>query len=104
MNGKKSQAIIGRKAMDYPDGFSVPLYAYRDRRYSEAVVGYLRKVGITADLRFLQWTALRPIVQQEGKAAMAQLTWGSQGILGPRSVLDIGTRSVPLDDVCVLVA
>jgi peptide/nickel transport system substrate-binding protein len=65
----------------YPNGFSVPLYAYRDRRYSEAVVGYLRKVGITADLRFLQWTALRPIVQQDGKAEMAQLTWGSQGIL-----------------------
>lgn len=65
----------------YPNGFSVPLYAYRDRPYSEAVVGYLRKVGITADLRFLQWTALRPIVQQQGKAEMAQLTWGSQGIL-----------------------
>ena len=65
----------------YPNGFSVPLYAYRDRRYSEAVVGYLRKIGITADLRFLQWTALRPIVQQDGKAEMAQLTWGSQGIL-----------------------
>jgi peptide/nickel transport system substrate-binding protein len=65
----------------YPDGFTMPLYAYRDRPYSEAVVGFLRKVGITAELRFLQWTALRQIVQQEGKAAMAQLTWGSQGIL-----------------------
>jgi len=65
----------------YPDGFSVPLYAYRDRPFSEAVAGYLRKIGITAELRFMQWTALRPIVQQEGKAQMAQLTWGSQGIL-----------------------
>jgi peptide/nickel transport system substrate-binding protein len=65
----------------YPDGFSMPLYAYRDRPYSEAVLGFLRKVGITAELRFMQWTALRPIVQQEGKAQMAQLTWGSQGIL-----------------------
>jgi peptide/nickel transport system substrate-binding protein len=65
----------------YPNGFSMPLYAYRDRPYSEAVVGFLRKVGITAELRFMQWTALRPIVQQEGKAQMAQLTWGSQGIL-----------------------
>jgi peptide/nickel transport system substrate-binding protein len=65
----------------YPDGFSVPLYAYRDRPYSEAVLGFLRKVGITAELRFLQWTALRPIVQQQGKAELAQLTWGSQGVL-----------------------
>ncbi len=65
----------------YPNGFSVPLYAYRDRPYSEAVIGYLRKIGITAELRFLQWTALRPIVQQQGKAEMAHLTWGSQGIL-----------------------
>jgi peptide/nickel transport system substrate-binding protein len=65
----------------YPDGFTMPLYAYRDRPYSEAVVGFLRKVGITAELRFMQWTALRPLVQQEGRAQMAQLTWGSQGIL-----------------------
>jgi peptide/nickel transport system substrate-binding protein len=61
------------------DGFSMPLYAYRDRPYSEAVLGYLRAVGITADLRFMQWKALRPIIQ-EGKAALAHLTWGSQGI------------------------
>jgi peptide/nickel transport system substrate-binding protein len=63
----------------YPDGFSIPLYAYRDRPYSEAVLGYLRAVGITADLRFMQWKALRPVVQ-EGKAPLAHLTWGSQGI------------------------
>jgi peptide/nickel transport system substrate-binding protein len=65
----------------YPNGFSVPLYAYRDRPYSEAVLGYLRKVGITAELRFLQWQALAPIVRQQGKAELAHLTWGSQGIL-----------------------
>jgi peptide/nickel transport system substrate-binding protein len=75
----KAKALLAEAG--YPNGFSVPLYAYRDRPFSEAVIGYLRKVGITADLRFLQWTALRPIVQQEGKAELAQLTWGSQGIL-----------------------
>jgi peptide/nickel transport system substrate-binding protein len=75
----KAKALLAEAG--YPNGFSMPLYAYRDRPYSEAVVGFLRKVGITADLRFLQWTALRPIVQQDGKAQMAQLTWGSQGIL-----------------------
>jgi peptide/nickel transport system substrate-binding protein len=63
----------------YPNGFKVPFYAYRDQRYSEAVLNYLRQVGIVGDLRFLQWKALRPVMQQ-GKAEMAQLTWGSQGI------------------------
>jgi peptide/nickel transport system substrate-binding protein len=63
----------------FANGFSMPLYAYRDRPYSEAVLGYLRAVGITAELRFMQWKALRPVIQ-EGKAALAHLTWGSQGI------------------------
>jgi peptide/nickel transport system substrate-binding protein len=63
----------------FPNGFELPLYAYRDRPYSEAVLGYLRAVGITAELRFMQWKALRPVVQ-DGKAALAHLTWGSQGI------------------------
>src|SRR5262249_18520688 len=54
----KAKALLAEAG--YPEGFQLPLYGYRDRPYSEAVVGYLRKVGITAELRFLQWTALRP--------------------------------------------
>jgi peptide/nickel transport system substrate-binding protein len=59
---------------------SIPFYAYRDRPYSEAVLNYLRQVGIKPDLKFLQWQALRPLII-EGKTEMAHLTFGSNGIL-----------------------
>lgn len=64
----------------YPNGFEQTLYAYRDRPYTEAVMNYLRAVGIKTQLRFLQWKALRPLIDK-GQVAMAQLTWGSQGMM-----------------------
>jgi peptide/nickel transport system substrate-binding protein len=64
----------------YPDGFSIPFYAYRDRPYSEAVLNYLRAVGIKGDLQFLQWRALRPLIV-DNQTAIAHLTFGSNGML-----------------------
>lgn len=64
----------------YPNGFSMPFYAYRDRPYTEAVANYLRAVGINTDIRFLQWKALQPTIRK-GQVALSQLTWGSQGMM-----------------------
>lgn len=64
----------------FPEGLTTPFYAYRDRRYSEAVLNFLRQAGIKTDLRFLQWQALRPL-SAGGKTEVANLTWGSNGIL-----------------------
>src|SRR3546814_4717138 len=61
----------------YPNGFEETLYAYRDRPYTEAVMNYLRAVGIKTKLRFLQWKALRPVIDK-GQVTMAQLTWRSE--------------------------
>jgi peptide/nickel transport system substrate-binding protein len=74
---EKAKALLAEAG--YAEGFSIPFYAYRDRPYSEAVMNYLREVGIEADLQFLQWKALRPTIQ-EGDATVAHLTWGSQGV------------------------
>lgn len=64
----------------YPDGFTTPFYAYRDRPYTEAVLNYLRAVGIETDLQFLQWGALRPLIVGD-QTPVAHLTWGSNGML-----------------------
>src|SRR3546814_8434604 len=48
--------------------------------YSEAVTNYLRAVGIEADLQFLQWRALRPLIVDD-KTPIAHLTFGSNGML-----------------------
>jgi peptide/nickel transport system substrate-binding protein len=74
----KAKALLAEAG--YPNGFKMDIYAYRDRPYTEAVMNYLSAVGIATDLHFLQWKALRPIMEG-GKAQMAQLTWGSQGVL-----------------------
>jgi peptide/nickel transport system substrate-binding protein len=74
----KAKALLAEAG--FGKGFTIPIYAYRDRPYTEAVMNYLRAVGISTDLRFLQWKALRPALQ-DGKVELSQLTWGSQGVL-----------------------
>ena len=60
----------------FPNGFEVDLFAYRERPQSEAMINYLRAVGIKANLRFMQYAAMREQVRAN-KAAMAHQTWGS---------------------------
>jgi peptide/nickel transport system substrate-binding protein len=58
------------------NGFELDLFAYRERSQSEAMVNYLRAVGIKANLRFMQYAAMREQTRQN-KVAMAHQTWGS---------------------------
>lgn len=60
----------------HPNGFEIDFYAYRERHQTEAMIGYLRAVGIRANLRFMQYAAMRDALR-EGKAPFAHQTWGS---------------------------
>ena len=60
----------------FPNGFDIDLYAYRERDQTEAMIGYLRAVGIRANLRFMQYAAMRDAVRAN-KAPLAHQTWGS---------------------------
>jgi peptide/nickel transport system substrate-binding protein len=60
----------------FPTGFEMELYAYRDRAQTEAMIGYLRAVGIRANLRFVQPAAGRE-ARRAGKVAMNHWTWGT---------------------------
>src|SRR3546814_12367739 len=73
----KAKALLAEAG--YPDGFKVTFYAYRDRPYSEAVTNYLRAVGIEADLQFLQWRALRPLIVDD-KPPIAHLRWAGRRV------------------------
>jgi len=57
-------------------GFTIPLFAYRERPQTEAMVNYLRAVGINADLKFMQYAAMRE-QHRTGKAGITHQTWGS---------------------------
>lgn len=60
----------------HPNGFEIDLYAYRERQQTEAMIGYLRAVGIRTNLRYMQYAAMRDALR-EGKAGFAHQTWGS---------------------------
>jgi peptide/nickel transport system substrate-binding protein len=60
----------------HPNGFEIDLFAYREREQSEAMVNYLRAVGIRANLRYAQYAAMREQIRAN-RAAMAHQTWGS---------------------------
>ncbi len=60
----------------FANGFEIDLFAYRERPHSEAMVNYLRAIGIKANLRFMQYAAMREQTRQ-GKVALSHQTWGS---------------------------
>ncbi len=74
---EKAKALLAEAG--YPDGFEFDIYAYRQREFTEAVIGDLAKVGIKANLTFLQYRALRDLVW-EGKTPINHMTWGSNSI------------------------
>ncbi len=73
-NPTKAKQLLAEAG--FPNGFEIDLYAYRERHQTEAMIGYLRAVGIRANLRFMQYAAMRDALR-EGKAAFAHQTWGS---------------------------
>ena len=74
---EKAKALLAEAG--YPDGFTFDLYAYRQREYTEAVIGDLAKVGIKANLKFMQYRALRDLVWNN-KTPVNHMTWGSNSI------------------------
>ena len=70
----RAKALLAQAG--HPNGFEIDLYAYRERQQTEAMIGYLRAVGIRANLRYMQYAAMRDALR-EGKAGFAHQTWGS---------------------------
>ncbi|HTK01533.1 MAG TPA: ABC transporter substrate-binding protein, partial [Bordetella sp.] len=60
----------------YPNGFDIDIVAYRERNQTEAIINYLRAVGIRAKLSYLQYAAMRDMIRA-GKASLTHQTWGS---------------------------
>ncbi|MEM1345900.1 MAG: ABC transporter substrate-binding protein [Pseudomonadota bacterium] len=74
---EKAKALLAEAG--YPDGFEFDIYAYRQREFTEAVIGDLARVGIRAKLSFLQYRALRDLIWG-GETPLAHMTWGSNSI------------------------
>jgi len=73
----KARALLAEAG--YANGFSVAINFLRDRPYTEAVIGYLRAVGIKAEPRFLQAAAFNPAFAS-GSMTLTHWNWGSVGV------------------------
>ena len=62
----------------YPDGFTLELWAYRDKAVSEAIVSDLEAVGVKVDLRYVKLQSLNQ-ARAERKIPAYFGTWGSGG-------------------------
>lgn len=63
----------------FPNGVDFDLYAYREREFTEAVIGDLSRVGLRPKLTFLQLSALNELVRN-GRVAIHHSTWGANSI------------------------
>lgn len=73
----RAKALL--KEAGVPDGFAIELFAYREREYTEAIIGDLVKVGLRPKLNYLQFTAFQE-ANRKGRAPVAHGTWGSNSI------------------------
>ena len=84
----------------YPNGFETIIGAYRQREFTEAVIGDLAKVGIKAKLNYMQYRALRDLAWK-GETAFHHMTWGSNSIPDASAITGvffIGGKDDPADD------
>lgn len=73
----KARALL--KEAGVAEGTEFDFYAYRDREYTEAVIGDLAKVGLKPKLNYMQYTAFLENVRK-GKTPVAHGTWGSNSV------------------------
>jgi peptide/nickel transport system substrate-binding protein len=73
-NPQKAKKLLAEAG--YPDGFEFEFYAYRDRPYAEASIGYLHAIGLKPKLVYMKYAAMRE-KWQGNKVPLAFWTWGS---------------------------
>lgn len=74
---EKARALLAEAG--YPDGFEIDFYAYRDRPYAEAMMGFLNEVGIKTNFNYLKYAALRE-KRTKNEVPISFQTWGSYSL------------------------
>lgn len=72
----KARALLKEAGFGSDKKLELDLYAYRERDQTEAMIGALRSVGITANLKFMQYAAMREQIRAH-KVPISHQTWGS---------------------------
>ncbi len=83
-NPEKAKKLLAEAG--YPNGIDIEFHGYRERPYAEAMIGYLREVGIRAKLFYMKYSALRERSRAR-KVPLAFWTWGSSSIYDVSAIL-----------------
>lgn len=94
-NPAKAKQLLAEAG--FANGLSFSLTAYREREQAEAMINYLRAVGINANLQFLQPGAARDVLRA-GQISMIHNAWGAFSIYDVSATLPVFFGSQP-DDV-----
>jgi len=73
----KAKALLAEAG--YPNGFEIDFYAYRNRDFAEAMMGFMNQVGIKASLQWMKYSALRDKVRAD-EVPFNFMTWGSGSV------------------------
>lgn len=74
---EKAKALL--KAAGVAPGAAFDYYGYREREYSEAILGDLTKAGLSPKLQWMQFTAFQQ-ANRKAQTPVAHGTWGSNSI------------------------
>ncbi len=63
----------------YANGFETDFYAFRPRQWDDALAGYMRAIGVKANIQFMQYPAMRD-KNHAGTTPLSFADWGSYSI------------------------
>lgn len=85
-NPEKAKRLL--KEAGYENGFKVKIYTWKSREWSEAVAGYLQRIGIKADVNLLPYTAVREKVHGN-QVPILHGDWGSYSLNDASAIINV---------------
>jgi peptide/nickel transport system substrate-binding protein len=85
-NPEKAKRLL--KEAGYEDGFELDMYTWRNREWSEAIAGYLQRIGIKVNVQHLPYAAVREKIHGN-KVSILHGDWGSYSLNDVSAIINV---------------
>ena len=85
-NPEKAKQLM--KQAGYENGFEVDMFTWRSQEWSEALAGYLKRIGIKINVIFLPYAAVREKVHGN-KVPLLHGDWGSYSLNDASAIINV---------------